>query len=46
MFGSNEKGKKLITAAGTRPWCFVTHNGVSKPSGNVGEPGDRGDIGE
>lgn len=41
-----ENGKKLITAAGTRSWCFVTHSGVSRPSGNVGEPGVNGEIGE
>lgn len=46
MFGSREKGKKLITAAGTSSWCFVTHNGVRSPSGKVGEPGDKGEIGE
>jgi len=41
-----DKGKKLITAAGTISWCFVTHSGVSKPSGNVGELGVKGDMGE
>lgn len=46
MFGSNEKGKKLITAAGTMLWCFVTHSGGTNPSGNVGELGVNGDIGE
>jgi hypothetical protein len=46
MFGSRENGKKFITAAGTRFWCFVTHKGVRRPSGKVGEPGDKGDMGE
>jgi hypothetical protein len=46
IFGSRDKGKKLITAAGTISWCFVTHSGVSKPSGNVGELGVKGDMGE
>lgn len=46
MFGSREKGKKLITTAGMRSWCFITHNGVRSPSGKVGEPGDNGEIGE
>lgn len=36
----------MITAAGTISWCFVTHSGVSKPSGNVGELGVKGEMGE
>lgn len=35
-----------MTAAGTSSWCFVTHNGVRRPSGKVGEPGDNGEMGE
>ena len=46
MSKSRERGKKLITAAGTSSRCFVTHNGVRRPSGKVGEPGDRGEMGE
>lgn len=46
MLGSRQNGKKLMTAAGTRFWCFVTHKGVSRPSGKVGELGVNGEIGE
>jgi hypothetical protein len=46
ILGSAVKGKKLMKAAGTKFWCLVTHKGVKIPSGKVGEPGERGDIGE
>jgi hypothetical protein len=46
MVESRQNGKKLITAAGTKSWCFEAHRGVMIPSGNVGEVGVNGEIGE
>jgi len=40
------KSKKVRNTAGTCCWCLASHNDVNTPSGNIGEPGDKGDNGE
>jgi hypothetical protein len=40
------KSKKARKTAGTCCWCLASHNDVNTPSGNIGEPGDKGDNGE